>query len=449
MLEKVNTDAGSRTGVAERSNDKNPFRSPTLKSKHLVLSTALAVGIGLATAPSAFATPQRAHPAQTAQPSTRAAQAQLPTPAQLMGTAGKQLGGTSGGAGGARATALYSVNGTGSSAGPGGLGVLDPTTFAGVPIAVFSRGANGITFTQDGRCWATTGGIGGGSSTLHELDVSTGTSLSSTPLGITVCDLTTQPSTGKIFALEVGTGVLVTIDELTGIVTPIGANGVQNYGGLAFAPDGTLYLISSTVANPILLTLDPATGAALSTISYGPINGLCGLEVRSDGVLLATRGAFAGGDAIVQVDPVTGTSTIIGTTGIGTPSDIAFDAATCQLDLGFGGPGLTTLEICGEDLLTIGNSATLEVSSPLVTTPGVLAIAPGFNPIPFLGGTLVPTGSPFVLTNFITDGAGQFTMPVVASGGVPTVLYVQAGVIDLSLPGLVQLSNGVQLTIAL
>ena len=70
-------------------------------------------------------------------------------------------------------------------------------------------------------------------------------------------------------------------------------------------------------------------------------------------------------------------------------------AITCQTSLGFGGPGSSSLSLCGGDLSS-GNGANLTLTGG---TPGALAVLfAGFanNPTAFKGGQLVPV--PWALT---------------------------------------------------
>jgi hypothetical protein len=72
---------------------------------------------------------------------------------------------------------------------------------------------------------------------------------------------------------------------------------------------------------------------------------LDGLEVRpSDGAVFGTRSGFLGGNLIVRVDPATGITTAVGSTGVGSPSDLAFRSIA-----GTGGTfGTFTLTFNGE-----------------------------------------------------------------------------------------------------
>jgi hypothetical protein len=113
----------------------------------------------------------------------------------------------------------------------------------------------------------------------------------------------------------------------------------------------------------------------------------------------------------------------------------------CQTDLGFGGPGTTVLTVCGDAPLTTGNTATVLVDSPQPFSIGYLAVGAFNNPVPLFGGTVVPVPTSTVIT-FSTDANGDWSAPTTAPA-VTATRYVQAAVIDITLPDLVQLSNAV------
>jgi sugar lactone lactonase YvrE len=280
---------------------------------------------------------------------------------------------------------LFAGMAAGSPANPGAVATLDPTTFAGTVLGTPVAGLSGVAFTPDGRLWGSTrtgGGTGTGSD-LAEIDPATGALISQTAISdgvvaVRIADLSVQPGSGKLFGIgnRVGVGPLgelFTIDTSTALATLVGDTLLGNDGGLAFAPDGTLYLASASVANPFLATLDPTDASVMTSIAYGPDVGMDGLEVRgSDGALLATRGQFAGGDLIVRINPVNGATTQLGSTGVGTPSDIAFRSATV-FSYNPAGINLDTLVATPAAL---GNTwtATVTVSHPCHAGPGAASV---------------------------------------------------------------------------
>lgn len=137
---------------------------------------------------------------------------------------------------------------------------------------------------------------------------------------------------------------LATIDPITGVVTSIGLTGLDRpLGGLAY--NGTMYAVNAGGADPAnLYTIDLTTGAATLVGSTGVQ--LTGLEFGIDGVLYAV-GRGDSNDVLFTIDPVTGTSTVIGGnltgdfSGAGsiTSSYIIPEPAAVAL-LGLGGPAL-------------------------------------------------------------------------------------------------------------
>ena len=114
----------------------------------------------------------------------------------------------------------------------------------------------------------------------------------------------------------------------------------------------------------------------------------------------------------------------------------------CQEDLGFGGPGALQLSACGDDLTKAGSSADLELTGAAPGGAVFLAVGLQANPLPLLGGTLVPNPPLDPVLVFTADGSGQLQLPLTGSGGAVQVFYVQA----LVLNGLVvEFSNALEI----
>lgn len=181
---------------------------------------------------------------------------------------------------------------------------------------VTADGLSGLAFNSQGQLFGSTPG-GGGASNLIRIDSDdTSQSFNLGPIHdsaqntIGMSDLAFQPGTDVLFGVRSGSLnlALYTIDTATAVATQVGA--VDQGGGLAFGPDGTLWMTSTTnvgaATDPLfeLLTLDPADASVLSRETYEIVDHIVccggltirsvrfdGLAVRpSDGTLLATQG---------------------------------------------------------------------------------------------------------------------------------------------------------------
>jgi len=114
--------------------------------------------------------------------------------------------------------------------------------------------------------------------------------------------------------------------------------------------------------------------------------------------------------------------------------------ATCQDDVGFGGPGAAMLSVCGQPLGSC-QSATLFLDGVPPVSPFILSVGTGITPLPFKGGVLVTFPAVFELVAFTSaQGLAKFKLP----GGLAVPpLTLQARVRDLSLPLDVAISNAV------
>ena len=110
---------------------------------------------------------------------------------------------------------------------------------------------------------------------------------------------------GFLYGLTTGTdATLYTIDPSDASTTQIGPVGVFLFeGGLAFAPDGTAYAVSSGFEiDPYLVSIDLVTGQATEIGSLGGRHDINGLGWRSDGMLV---GLDRVDGALLAIDPVT------------------------------------------------------------------------------------------------------------------------------------------------
>ncbi len=229
------------------------------------------------------------------------------------------------------AVPVLAVNmyGGGSGQQSGQFGIVDQTTgvltVLGDPTAVNGQGLSGIAFGTDGRLWGSVSLTVG--TRLIEISPTTGTLLQdvgviqvTTPGDIRIVDLAIQPSTNALFGIT-SSGVIYTINKQTAVATLVGDPG-QGKGGIAFAPDGTFYLVENDGST--LWTIDPFTGATIDSVA---ITAPCldGLAVRpSDGTLFATE---CDGRQIVRIDPTTFDTQVID------PGDDADDVADLAFQL--------------------------------------------------------------------------------------------------------------------
>lgn len=140
--------------------------------------------------------------------------------------------------------------------------------------------------------------------------------------GIRVSDMGFQPGTDILFGYAANgakEGSLYTINTTTGAATLVGATGLER-GGMAFAPDGTLYVATVGVDHvPVIARINPANGSVIGTPANLDQNGIEGLAVRpSDGVVFGTA---ADSDQLYTINPVTGIMTFIGDDGA--PNSVA------------------------------------------------------------------------------------------------------------------------------
>jgi len=237
------------------------------------------------------------------------------------------------GTAGADPIVLYGGNGNDGNA--GALVTINQTTGAGTLVGtpVPGRALSGLAFRSNTDLFASTVAGFNGSSTLIRINPDTGAlvstvgSITVSGVPISIGDLTFQPGTGVLYGLRSNEdpaklgGRLYTINTTTGVATLGGATNSTVGGGIAFAPNGTLYFTTTVGGVPVLETLNPNTGAVLTQVADSLF--FDSLGVRPDGTLWASDG----GDTIYNINPTTGQLTFIGFTGTGHPSDLDFRPA--------------------------------------------------------------------------------------------------------------------------
>ncbi len=201
--------------------------------------------------------------------------------------------------------AMFAGVGRGSEESPGALLTVDQATGEGTLVGQTlvsgeegRSGLTGIAFDDADRLFGSTISGFGSVSTLVRIDALSGALLetvgeirdAATGDGLAIGDLTFEPGTGVLFALgsQDFSGELYRVDTTTAEATFVGL--APFGGGLAFAPDGTLYL----AGDGALLVLDPADAGLLGGLPLEEFYD--GLGARpGDGLLFATVG---GDDAV-------------------------------------------------------------------------------------------------------------------------------------------------------
>lgn len=157
---------------------------------------------------------------------------------------------------------------------------------------------------------------------LVAVDPSTGVShlVGSTGLSsIIEGDLARDPATGLLYGcynLSTGARQLFTLNTQTGAATPLTASLPGDPSALAFASDGTLYAIDTSLGE--LLVVNKVTGATLSSRLLNiALGSTAGMAVNpATGVFYVADGESGGTDKLYTLNPATGTLTAIGPTGL-------------------------------------------------------------------------------------------------------------------------------------
>ena len=117
--------------------------------------------------------------------------------------------------------------------------------------------------------------------------------------------------------------------------------------------------------------------------------------------------------------------------------------------LGFGHPGVTGVpNLDGTGTVFPGKAGTIDLTNAAPFATCGLFVGLNFNPIPFLGGTLVSDvflGPIFLSTN----GSGELHIPFNWATGVPSgfQFWLQYGVEDVAAVGAVSISNALEVTV--
>jgi subtilisin family serine protease len=231
-------------------------------------------------------------------------------------------------------TTLYGGLGGGTTPVPGGVATLDQAVGSGSVFtdAVTPGWLTGLDFWFGILVGATNEG---GPARLLGIDPDTGGPLGEVTVfddsfsAVAIGDLAVHPGTGLIYGIRWGgdgaglAGRLYVIDPGSGFATLVGDVGSCSEGGIAFAPDGTLYFVGYTdcsFTSVALRVLNPETAATISSIPLESGRIYDGLAVRpTDGALFASQS-----DALYVVDPATGVEVFWGRSETGAVADLAF-----------------------------------------------------------------------------------------------------------------------------
>lgn len=233
-------------------------------------------------------------------------------------------------------TVLYVTSGNGNLS---SLYTVDPLTAQGTLIGeVLINGDTPVVVTGlalqpgTGILFGVTGNEYSPSRQLFTINTLTGFATSLGTLGITSTENAsdiTFAANGTLFGWTVKGGPLVTIDPTDATRTVIGSavNGSQG-NGLAFTPNGTLYLAGPTTGS--LYTVNTSTGAitSVAALSNLPLNfgtNFNALTSSPDGVLYGT--GKGSGAQLVTIDTTTGVITSVGVLSFGEADALAFGFA--------------------------------------------------------------------------------------------------------------------------
>jgi hypothetical protein len=239
---------------------------------------------------------------------------------------------------------------------PGSYMIVDQTTAAatilGTPYG--GIGLSGLATNSAGRMFAVTS-VTNPDNTSHliEIDSLTGTMIKDIgPMydangnGCAIGDLSFQPGTDVLFGIagnqsSVGTrcgvqgggssgGYLLTINTTTAQYTIIGRDpslGNCN-GGLAFAPNGTLYFTPCWNNTGNIHTLNPTNGNILTSQALQSGDCYMGLGVRpSDGKIFGSYRYKSSDTGIYTINPTTGAEMLVGNPGNIMVGDLTFSFA--------------------------------------------------------------------------------------------------------------------------
>ncbi len=223
----------------------------------------------------------------------------------------------------AQAQSVLYGGSSGNSPGGGEFGTVNQVnadfTFRGDPTATGPLA--GLAINSAGEVYGTNNV--GANSVLIRINLITGQLLSTVgnildsadDLPLRITDISFQPGTDVLFGIagpadDPKEGNLYTINLTTAEATLVGNTGLER-GGLAFLPNGTLYLATvGDDVNEVIAQINPATAAVIGTPQDLDMDGIDGLAARpSDSVLFGTADDS---DDLFTIDPTDGSQTLVG-----------------------------------------------------------------------------------------------------------------------------------------
>jgi len=301
-----------------------------------------------------------------------------------------------------QAQTMYGVSG-GSGGGysnPGNFMSVDQSsgavTLLGTPYG--GCGLSGVATNSSGRVYAVTSIHDStscptnpdGTSHLIEINPSTGAMIADIgPLydadgnECAIGDLSFQPGTDILFGLaanqsNVGStrcglsgiatgGYLLTINTTNGRYTIIGRDPSfsNSNGGLAFAPNGTLYFTPCWYNIGYIHTLNPANAQILTSQALGSGDCYMGLTVRpSDGTIFGSYRYNNDDPGIYTINPTTGAETLVGNPGNILVHDLTFAGGNVSGTITYTGTGTGPISIAAFDGAGCGQGNYTEVWIP-------------------------------------------------------------------------------------
>jgi hypothetical protein len=197
------------------------------------------------------------------------------------------------------------------------------------PVGTGANSLVGITFAPSGALYGLTTFVGSPPNSLITIHPATGasSSIGFTTLAVSEGDLAFDPTSGMLYGIDFAIGSerqLFTISVATGAATIVGTLGTlggNDFSSLTFAPDGTLYVLSTgDGASPSrLLTVNKATAATISSVNLSLDLGFtAGMDFHplTGALYVADGGAGDGTDSLYTLNPATGALTLVGATGL-------------------------------------------------------------------------------------------------------------------------------------